>query len=93
MKKSAPPLSRKANLIKIGLYQHYKGNYYRLLGIGRHSETLEEFVIYHAVDGNQELWIRPLDMFCENVQMEGNIEMPRFSYIENENRGIETPLS
>lgn len=84
MNKSIPSLSKNANSIKTGLYQHYKGNRYQLLGIGRHSETLEEFAIYQAVDGNKELWVRPLSMFCENVKIGENFEVPRFFCMENE---------
>lgn len=75
-------LSEKANSLKIGQYEHYKGNRYQLLGIGRHSETLEEFAIYQSVSEGKELWIRPLNMFCQKVKIEKDIEIPRFSYIE-----------
>ncbi len=49
------------------IYHHFKGNDYKIIGIGKHSETLEEYVIYEALYGTHELWIRPLDMFIEKV--------------------------
>jgi hypothetical protein len=55
MSRSIPSLSEKANSLKIGQYEHYKGNRYQLLGIGRHNETFEEFAIYQAVSGGKEL--------------------------------------
>lgn len=66
-----------------GLYQHYKGNQYKVIGTGRHSETLEKFVIYKACYGNEELWIRPYDMFCENITVNGTVT-ERFKYLGDE---------
>jgi hypothetical protein len=70
-------------MMKKGLYRHYKGKMYEVLGIGRHSETLEEFVIYKALYktkfGNGSLWVRPLKMFKEKVVVDGKT-IPRFSY-------------
>lgn len=54
-----------------GIYRHYKGDYYIVEGIGRDSETLEEKVIYRALYGNNDLWIRPYDMFLEEVNKNG----------------------
>lgn len=65
----------------IGKYQHYKGNYYEVLGIAKHSETLEEFVVYRALYDDYQLWIRPLEMFLGMVEVEGR-EVPRFRLIE-----------
>ena len=72
--------------LKPGKYKHYKGNCYKVLGIGRHSETLEEFVVYQALYesdefGTNALWIRPKKMFCENITLEGK-EVPRFELVE-----------
>jgi len=72
--------------LKKGKYQHFKGNFYKVIGIARHSETTEEFVLYQALYdseefGNNALWIRPKAMFLENVTQEGK-EVPRFRYIE-----------
>lgn len=70
--------------VKPGKYQHYKGKMYEVLGVGRHSETLEEVVIYRALYesefGKNALWIRPLKMFLETVTVEGE-RVPRFTAI------------
>lgn len=67
--------------ITLGKYQHYKGKYYQVLGVARHSETLEELVVYQALYDKKSLWVRPLKMFLENVEIEGKI-MPRFKFIK-----------
>ena len=66
--------------MKIGLYQHYNGNYYHVLGICRHSETLEEMVAYRALYGDYGLWVRPRNMFLETVTVDGN-KRSRFEFI------------
>ena len=66
-----------------GLYQHYKGNKYRVTGVAKHSETLQKLVVYQAQYGNKEMWVRPYDMFCEMVTVNG-CEVPRFKYIGSE---------
>lgn len=64
--------------IHIGrVYKHYKGMSYKVLGIARHSETLEELVTYQALYGNLDCWVRPLKMFLESISVEGRM-MPRF---------------
>lgn len=63
-----------------GKYQHYKGNYYNVMGVAKHSETEEEYVVYQALYGNGGLWIRPKEMFLENVTVDGK-EVPRFIFI------------
>ncbi|MCS6304911.1 MAG: DUF1653 domain-containing protein [Nitrospira sp.] len=68
-----------------GVYRHYKGQQYELLGVARHSETEEEFVVYRALYGDRDLWIRPLAMFTERIK-QGGVSVPRFSRIE-ENTG------
>ena len=73
--------------VKLGKYKHYKGNMYQVIGIGRHSETLEEFVIYQALYdskefGKNQIWIRPKKMFLENVIINGK-EVPRFEFAED----------
>lgn len=55
-------------IVKPGIYRHYKGKEYEVLGIARHSETLEKFVVYRARYGDFDLWVRPLGMFCEDVE-------------------------
>ena len=65
-------------MIKIGKYQHYKGPFYEVIGQARHSETLEDLVVYR--DSHGELWVRPLKMFLEEVEFNGK-KVPRFKYI------------
>lgn len=67
-------------MLKLGRYRHYKGGEYEVIGIARHSETLEEFVVYRALYGEKDLWVRSLEMFIEDVEFEGNL-VPRFEYI------------
>jgi hypothetical protein len=66
--------------IEIGLYQHYKGQHYQVLGLARHSETLEPMVVYQALYADYRLWVRPLAMFHEKV-LWNNEEIPRFKFI------------
>lgn len=54
-----------------GIYRHYKGQRYRVLGMAQHSETLEPLVVYQALYGNHGLWVRPAAMFCETVELDG----------------------
>lgn len=68
------------NAVKLGVYEHYKGKRYEVLGVGKHSETLEEFVVYRALYGDRDIWIRPLEMFLEEVEVDG-IKTPRFKYL------------
>jgi len=65
-----------------GLYRHYKGNDYRVIGLARHSETLEPMVVYAALYGEGGLWVRPAGMFVETVQIEGK-PVPRFAKVED----------
>lgn len=69
--------------IKRGKYQHYKGNYYEVLGVAKHSETLEDLVVYKCLYENprSELWVRPVAMFLESVEVKGK-KIPRFRYVE-----------
>lgn len=63
-------------------YRHYKGMEYRVHGIVRHSETLEELVLYEALYENPQgkMWVRPKQMFLETVVIDGKTQ-PRFAYI------------
>ena len=63
-----------------GKYRHYKGNDYQVLHVARHSETEELLVVYRPLDGDSGIWVRPLKMFTENVQVEGT-SVPRFRRI------------
>jgi hypothetical protein len=63
-----------------GRYRHYKGNEYTVLGIARHSETLEELVVYRQEYGDRGLWVRPATMFAETVEIDGQT-VPRFAFL------------
>lgn len=63
-----------------GRYRHYKGRDYLVIEVARHSETEEKFVVYRTDYGERSLWIRPLEMFTEEVIVEGQA-IPRFRYI------------
>jgi len=69
--------------LKPGKYRHYKGNFYKVFGVAKHSETLEELVVYECLYDNpkSKLWVRPLKMFIEEVEVDGK-KMPRFEYLE-----------
>ena len=67
--------------IKPGKYRHYKGNYYEVLGMARHSETVEEMVVYKALYGDGGVWVRPASMWNEEVEV-GNQRVPRFALVE-----------
>jgi len=73
-------LSGEAKSLKLGLYEHYKGNKYQVLGVAVHSETLEELVVYKALYGEGLSWVRPLKMFLEMVEIKGEMK-PRFRYL------------
>ncbi|MBK9110635.1 MAG: DUF1653 domain-containing protein [Nitrospira sp.] len=68
-------------MMKPGRYRHYKGNDYEVLGVARHSETEEEYVVYRQLYGAGGLWIRPLGMFLESVTI-GETVVPRFQRLE-----------
>ena len=85
-------------MIKLGKYKHYKGNLYKVLGVVKHSETLEDLVLYECLYEKQPLqaaarlatpnktakfWVRPLKMFSEKVSVNGKMT-PRFEYLKDE---------
>ncbi len=61
-------------------YRHFKGNEYEIVAVGQHSETEEEMVVYRALYGDGAVWIRPLTMFTDTVERDGN-RLPRFQKI------------
>ena len=63
-----------------GRYRHYKGHEYTVIGIARHSETMEELVIYRQEYGDNALWVRPKQMFLETVEVDGLV-VQRFQYL------------
>lgn len=65
----------------LGKYKHYKGNEYEVIGIARHSENLEELVVYKQLYGDFELWVRPKAMFFESIEAGGK-SVQRFAKIE-----------
>jgi hypothetical protein len=69
--------------MKPGIYKHYKGNRYKVVGTAKHSETLEEMVVYQALYGEMGLWVRPLIMFNEMVMVDG-AQIPRFERVSDE---------
>ena len=69
--------------IKCGKYRHFKGNEYEVLGIARHSESMEEMVVYRALYGEGGLWVRPANMWNETVERDGKVYQ-RFTYVEEE---------
>lgn len=66
--------------IKPGRYRHYKGGEYEVVGVARHSETLEPLVVYRPLYNHSGLWVRPYAMFFENIEVDGRLQ-PRFAAI------------
>ena len=69
--------------IQPGRYRHYKGNEYTVIDVARHSETLEELVVYRQEYGDHGLWVRPKARFLEMVELDGRM-VPRFEYVGSE---------
>ena len=74
--------------VKTGLYQHFKGNYYKVLGLAHHSETEEPLVIYQALYGAKGMWVRPYEMFFEIIERGGE-STSRFAYCEKQTQILE----
>lgn len=75
--------------MQLGIYEHYKGKRYNVIGFAKHSETLEDLVIYQALYVSEEfginaMWVRPVIMFFEKVDVNGQ-QMPRFRYVGEKN--------
>ncbi len=68
------------NNIKLGKYRHFKGGEYEVIGVAKHSETQEEMVVYRALYGTGEIWVRPARMWNETVEKDGET-FSRFTYI------------
>ncbi|OTG86057.1 hypothetical protein B9T31_08425 [Acinetobacter sp. ANC 4558] len=68
-------------MLKKGIYQHYKGKLYQVFSIATHSETQEKLVVYQCLYGDYSMWVRPLDMFCEAVIVDGQT-LERFKLIQ-----------
>ena len=68
-------------MLKPGKYRHYKNKLYQVMEVAIHSETMEEMVVYRPLYGEGKLWVRPLDMFLESIEIDGKT-IPRFEFIE-----------
>lgn len=66
--------------IKLGKYRHFKGNEYEVIAIAKHSETLEEMVVYKALYSDGDIWVRPAKMWDETIERDGKT-FKRFEYI------------
>ena len=69
--------------IKKGKYRHFKGNLYEVIDVVHHSETREPLVLYRALYGEHGLWVRPLPMFMETIERDGQ-EVQRFQFVPDE---------
>ena len=76
--------------IQPGIYRHYKGPEYRVFGTARHSETEEWMVFYQCLYGDYSLWVRPLAMFLETVEVDGE-QVPRFALNEAQEQLFAAP--
>jgi hypothetical protein len=66
--------------IRLGKYRHFKGKEYEVIGVAKHSESLEEMVVYRALYGKGGLWVRPVSMWNEEVEKDG-VRYKRFTFI------------
>ncbi|ATC97345.1 MAG: DUF1653 domain-containing protein [Pseudoalteromonas spongiae] len=67
--------------IQPGKYQHFKGNFYQVIDTVTHSETQETLVLYKPLYGEQALWVRPIEMFVEEIERDGKV-FKRFTLVE-----------
>ena len=78
-------MSKNNNPISLGTYRHYKGNEYEVIGFSKHSETLEDMVIYKPLNGESGTWVRPLSMWENAIMVDGKT-VKRFEYIGTSKR-------
>ena len=71
------------NPIPLGIYRHYKGNKYEIVGFAKHSETLEDMVIYKAQNGEQGMWVRPLSMWDNLIEVDSK-SVRRFELVDDD---------
>lgn len=69
--------------LRLGRYRHFKGGEYEVIGVARHSEGLEDMVVYRPLYNGTGLWVRPLSMFTETITREGKT-FPRFAFVGEE---------
>jgi hypothetical protein len=69
--------------ITLGVYKHFKGNKYQVVGVSKHSEGESDMVVYRPLYGDRGLWVRPLEMFAESVEVDGVLR-PRFKLIDQD---------
>ncbi len=69
-------------MIQRGIYQHYKGQLYQVFNVATHSESREKLVVYQCLYAEYSMWVRPLEMFLETVELEGGEVVPRFKLIQ-----------
>jgi cyclomaltodextrinase len=80
--------------VKPGRYRHFKGREYEVIAVAKHSETQEEYVVYRALYGDGDYWVRPKGMFAEKLMVDGKM-IPRFEYVgevPKEGRSNQHPL-
>lgn len=69
--------------VKAGIYKHYKNQLYQVIGVARHSETEEPHVVYRPLYNDSGLWIRPLSLFDETIELDGR-KVKRFAFVEEQ---------
>ncbi|WP_298143571.1 DUF1653 domain-containing protein [uncultured Acinetobacter sp.] len=67
-------------MLQRGIYEHYKGQHYQVFHVATHSETAEKLVVYQCLYGDYSMWVRPLQMFMESIEIDGQV-VPRFKLI------------
>jgi len=75
-------------VIRKGIYRHFKGAFYKVIDVAKHSESEEQLVVYRALYGDKGVWVRSLSMFTEQVQLDGKSQ-PRFAYLEPQSEVLE----